>query len=75
MTHCRQQEMDKAIANTAMQEPFTMLRRLNETLLEQFPILISTVARHFESQLMTMKIAGKDAEMPLQRNQPAAIDQ
>lgn len=65
-------EMIGCILAIVQEKPFTTLTKLNEDLQERLPdkphITISTIARHLQDQLITLKIAGKDADVPFRRN-------
>ena len=64
--------MKARLHDLVLQEPFNTLRVLKGKLLDEFQIdvSISTIARHLELQLITSKIAGKDADVPTERNRP-----
>ena len=65
-------EMVNAILEIAREEPFSTLTMIKDKLtnrLSNKPIVhISTISRHLENQLITLKIAGKDADVPHRRN-------
>lgn len=68
------QEMVNEILLIVQQKPFTTLVSINDTLHQRLPnkprITTSTIARHLENQLISVKIAGKDADIPFRRNTP-----
>lgn len=74
----RNRRIDKEMVETllaiARDEPFSTLVTIKEKLESRLPtkprVHISTIARHLESQLISLKIAGKDADVPLRRNIP-----
>lgn len=69
-------DMDAAIREAALFAPFSTLNNIRQQLLLNFPdspISVSTVARHLEGHAISTKIAGKDADVPFERNRPATI--
>lgn len=54
--------------------PFTTLTSINDELRRRLPnkphVTAKTIARHLDLQLITVKIAGKDADVPFRRNTP-----
>ena len=67
-------EMLQEILRVARENPFTTLENIKDRLRRNFPtkpaIHISTIARHLDNQLISLKIAGKDSDVPHQRNLP-----
>ena len=65
-------EMINALLEIAREEPFTTLTTIKEKLEQRFPekptVHISTISRHLKDQLISLKIAGKDADVPYRRN-------
>ena len=65
-------EMAAEVRRLARENPFTTLVRIQDQLLANLPdkprIHTSTIARHLHNQLISLKIAGKDADVPHQRN-------
>lgn len=72
------EEMREATAQIVEAEPFINLSNLNRKLQQQLGdkphVSISTVARHLDGMLISLKIAGKDADIPMQRNSLRAIN-
>lgn len=71
-------EIERALLQLAIEEPFTTLQRISQRLLLQFPdisVSTSTIARHLKGNLISTKIAGKDADVPARRNQATSIQQ
>ena len=66
------EEMLAEIFRLARENPFTTLVQIQDQLRAAMPekprIHNSTIARHLQNQLISMKIAGKDADVPRQRN-------
>ena len=66
------EEMIAAIHDIAREEPFSTLTTIKEKLQVRLPhkpqVHISTIARHLENMLISLKIAGKDADVPYRRN-------
>lgn len=72
------EEISNALFDIAISEPFTTLESIRLKLLAQFPLVpvsTSTIARHLDGQLITTKIAGKDADVPAARNRPQTIEE
>ncbi len=70
-------EMDDSIRDIALAEPFTTLTNIQQRLLLQFPdtpVSVSTIARHLDGHCISTKIAGKDADVPFERNRQATIE-
>ena len=67
-------EMVEEIRRLARESPFTTLTRIQDLLVANLPnkprIHTSTIARHLDKQLISLKIAGKDSDVPHQRNLP-----
>ena len=67
-------EMAEEVRRLARENPFTTLVRIQDQLVANLPnkprIHTSTIARHLHNQLISLKIAGKDADVPHQRNLP-----
>ena len=65
-------EMVAEIRRIARENPFTTLVQIQDRLQANLPdkprIHTSTIARHLMNQLISLKIAGKDADVPHQRN-------
>ena len=65
-------EMINALLEIAREEPFTTLTTIKEKFEQRFPekptVHISTISRHLRDQLISLKIAGKDADVPYRRN-------
>ena len=65
-------EMAEEVRRLARENPFTTLVRIQDQLVANLPnkprIHTSTIARHLHNQLISLKIAGKDADVPHQRN-------
>jgi len=70
--------MTSALLEIAREEPFTTLTNIKEKLEQRFPdkprVHISTISRHLKDQLISLKIAGKDADVPYRRNTPSTKD-
>lgn len=68
------QEMIDMILQITSEEPFTTLVKLNEKLQNRLPdkprVHPSTIDRHLQNQLISVKLAGKDADVPMRRNTP-----
>lgn len=68
-------EMVQEILRLARDNPFTTLENIKDHLRRNLPmkpvIHTSTIARHLNNQLISLKIAGKDSDVPHQRNLPA----
>ena len=68
------EEMVATILEIAREEPFSTLTAIKEKLQVRLPhkprVHISTIARHLENMLISLKIAGKDADVPHRRNTP-----
>lgn len=68
-------QMVREILRLALANPFTTLQAINDQLRANLPVKphihTSTVARHLENQLISVKIAGKDADVPIRRNTAA----
>ena len=67
--------MREEILRLARAKPFTTLVEIQDGLLRAFPekrIHTSTIARHLTNNLISLKIAGKDADVPWKRNTPEA---
>ena len=68
------EEMVETLIAIARDEPFSTLVTLKDKLEARLPSKprahISTIARHLENQLISLKIAAKDADVPLRRNIP-----
>ena len=67
--------MRDEILRLAREKPFTTLVEIQDGLLRAFPdkrIHTSTIARHLTNNLISLKIAGKDADVPWKRNSPEA---
>lgn len=68
------QAMIATILEIARQQPFTTLMQIKETLQQRLPdkpqVHVSTISRHLEGNLISVKIAGKDADVPRLRNIP-----
>jgi len=68
------EEMAEEVRRLARENPFTTLVRIQDQLVANLPnkprIHTSTIARHLHNQLISLKIAGKDADVPHQRNLP-----
>ena len=64
--------MVAVILEITREEPFSTLVKIKEKLEARLPskphIHVSTIARHLENQLISLKIAGKDADVPFKRN-------
>lgn len=69
------EEMIVAIHDIAREEPFSTLTNIKAKLEVRLPLKprvhISTIARHLENMLISLKIAGKDADVPYRRNIPS----
>ena len=70
-------EMKEAILTLVLQNQFITLRSLNQKLREELPhcphISDSTVARILDGHLITCKLAGKEADIPHERNLPRIL--
>jgi len=79
----RNRKMDEEMIDTLLEiarsEPFSTLVNIKEKLEDRLPnkprVHVSTIARHLESQLISLKIAGKDADVPFKRNLPITKQQ
>ena len=68
-------EMRNEMLRLAREKPFTTLVEIQDGLLRNFPekhVHTSTIARHLRNNLISLKIAGKDADVPWKRNTPEA---
>lgn len=65
-------DMVQTMLEIVQQQPFTTLENINEELRRRRPekpqVCAKTIARHLDNQLVTLKIAGKDADVPFRRN-------
>jgi transposase len=72
------EEMRAAYREEVLRRPFATLTAINEAVRERLPqkprVSTATVAKHLENQLISVKIAGKDADVPLERNRPENIN-
>lgn len=72
------QEMVDQMLIICQERPFSTLVTLNEELRRRLPnkphVCPSTIARYLDQQLITLKLAGKDADVPFQRNTQNAIE-
>ena len=69
--------MDEAIGEIALAAPFTTSTNMKQQLLQRcpgVPISLSTVPRHLDGHVISIKIAGKDADTPFKRNCPATVE-
>lgn len=66
------QEMINCILAIVQEKPFTTLQNVNDELRIRLPnkpqICTTTISRHLENNFISVKIAGKDADVPYQRN-------
>lgn len=66
------EEMKAVMLEIAREEPFSTLTAIKEKLEIRLPskprLHISTICRHLKDQLISLKIAGKDADVPFRRN-------
>lgn len=71
-------EMKDRLLEIIDQFPFVTLDGINQKLRQALPnkpnVSTATVARTLDGQLITCKIAGKDADVPAERNRPVTID-
>ena len=71
-------EMDSSIRDIALVEPFLQRSPIfsNSCCLQllDIPVFISTIARHLDDHSISIRIAGKDADVPFERNRRAAIE-
>ena len=70
-------DMQAFIRDFVLQQPFTTIAAVGQELAVRFPdtaISNSTIARHLQNQLITTKIAGKDSDVPFERNRPNTIE-
>lgn len=69
------EDMVATILQIARDEPFTTLTTIKDKLESRLPnkptVHISTISRHLKNQLISLKIAGKDADVPHRRNTDA----
>lgn len=70
-------EMKDVLIQIIDSSPFDTLQSCNNKLRQRLPnkpqVSIATIARALEGALITTKIAGKDSDIPQQRNTPANI--
>ena len=73
-------DMQTFIRYFVLQQPFTTITAVGQELAVRFPdTAISNQqfrfpARHLQNQLITTKIAGKDSDVPYERNRPNTIE-
>ena len=73
-------DMQAFIRDFVLQQPFTTIAAVDQELAVRFPhTAISNQqfcfpARHLQSQLITTKIAGKESDVPYERNRPNTIE-
>ena len=70
-------DMQAFIRDFVLQQPFTTISAVGQELAVRFPdtaISNSTIARYLQNQLITTKIAGKDSDVPYERNRPNTIE-
>ena len=71
------EEMKLCLLDLVDRNPFASLTILNQQLRTALPqkaeVSVATIARVLDGNLITCKIAGKDADVPARRNQPITI--
>ena len=77
-TRSKVYEMKNALFELVVQAPFSTLIQLNEHLRTELPnkphVCESTVAKTLDGMMISLKIAGEDADVPYERNRSATIN-